>query len=241
VKLVAGEDASPAVQEEVARQLGLDRPLWEQFVHYANRLIHGDLGISIRFGLPVNDLIRQALPASLWLVLCSTIIAVLIAFPIGILAARYRGSWIDVLSRALVIVGTSTPAFFLGIIGILIFGYYLDWLPVAGRGSPPDFKHLIMPSLVLGFREAASTARILRSRMIDELNEDHAKAARARGIPRRSVLIQSGFRNALLPARSCSSRPCSAGRASATCSTSACSGTTSRSSRGPCSCSSSTR
>ena len=200
VRLVAGDNASPELRREIAHNLGLDRPVWVQFWHYAGRLLHGNLGVSIRFQLPVGDLLRQALPASLWLVGAATVIAIVIAFPIGILSARYRGTWIDVLSRAIVVIGTSTPAFFLGVIAILVFGYYLSWFPVSGRGSPPDLAHLVMPAAVLGFREAASTTRILRARMIDELNEDHAKASRARGIPRRSILIQSGFRNALLPA-----------------------------------------
>jgi ABC-type dipeptide/oligopeptide/nickel transport system permease component len=200
VRLVAGEDAAPAVKEQVRRDLGLDKPVWDQFVHYVDRLVHLDFGVSLRFQLPVSDLLHQALPASLWLVGAATVVAILIAFPIGILSARYRGSWIDVLSRALVIVGTSTPAFFTGVIAILVFGFYLGWFPVAGRGDPPDFKHLVLPALVLGFREAASTARILRARMIDELNEEHSRASRARGIPQRSILVQNGFRNALLPA-----------------------------------------
>jgi ABC-type dipeptide/oligopeptide/nickel transport system permease component len=200
VKLIAGEDSTPEVRRLVAHRLGIDQPIWVQFGHYVDRLVHMDLGVSLRFNLPVSELVRNALPASLTLLLCATVVAVVVAFPIGILAARYRGSWFDVASRALVIVGTSTPAFFLGVLAILIFGYYLGWFPTSGRGSPPDFRHLVMPSLVLGFREAASTARILRARMIDELNEDHSKAARARGIPRRSILIQNGFRNGLLPA-----------------------------------------
>lgn len=200
VRLVAGDSVPPAVREAIAHNLGLDRPVWVQFWNYIDRLVHLNLGTSIRFQLPVTTLLRQALPASLTLVGCATFVAILIAFPTGILAARYRGGFVDVLSRALVVVGTSTPAFFLGIVAILLFGYYLSWFPVAGRGTPPDFKHLVLPSMVLGFREAASTARILRARMIDELNEDHTKAARARGIPPRSVLINSGFRNALLPA-----------------------------------------
>lgn len=200
VRLVAGDSVPPAVRAAIAHRLGLDRPVWVQFWDYVDRLLHGDLGVSIRFQLPVRDLIQQALPASLELVACATVIAILVAFPVGILAARYRGSWFDVLSRATVIIGTSTPAFFLGVIAIVLFGFYLGWFPVAGRGNPPDLSHLVMPSMVLGFREAASTARILRARMIDELNEDHARAARARGLSRRSVLLQSGFRNALLPA-----------------------------------------
>ncbi|HEY2326921.1 MAG TPA: ABC transporter permease [Gaiellaceae bacterium] len=200
VRLVAGDSVPPAVRAAIAHNLGIDRPIWVQFWLYIDRLLHGNLGVSIRFQLPVNDLIRQALPASLELVAAATVVAILIAFPIGILAARYRGTWFDVVSRVVVVVGTSTPAFFLGVLTILIFGYYLRWFPVAGRGTPPDLSHLVMPACVLGFREASSTARILRARMIDELNEDHAKAARARGMSGRSVLIQSGFRNALLPA-----------------------------------------
>jgi peptide/nickel transport system permease protein len=200
VRLVAGEDASPEVRQRVTEQLGLDQPVWVQFWSFVTRLVQLDLGTSLRFKLPVSGLVFEALPASLALATTAAVIAVVIAFPIGILAARYRDSWFDLVSRGLVVIGTSTPAFFLGLLGILVFGYYLGWLPVSGRGDPPDIVHLILPSLVLGLREAGSTARILRARMIDELNEDHAKAARARGMPRRSILIHNGFRNALLPA-----------------------------------------
>jgi ABC-type dipeptide/oligopeptide/nickel transport system permease component len=173
--------------------------VWVQFGDFLDRLVHFNLGTSVRYALPVNQLIAQALPASLALVGCAALVAVIIAFPVGVICARYRGKWVDVISRAVVVCGISAPAFFTGLLAILVFGHYLGWLPISGRGDPPDVVHLILPSIVLGFREAGSTARILRASMIDSLNEDHTKAARARGIPRRSILMKSGFRNALLP------------------------------------------
>jgi ABC-type dipeptide/oligopeptide/nickel transport system permease component len=199
-RLIAGDSITPELRTQIEVQLGLDQPVWVQFWDFLGRLVQGDLGTSIRFRLPVSSLIGQALPATLSLIICSTIIAVLLAFPLGILAARYRGSWFDLGSRGLMVLGTSTPPFFLGILAILFFSHHLGWLPASGRGDPPDPAHLILPSIVLGLREAGTTMRILRARMIDELGEDHAKASRARGVPRRTVLVQNGFRNALVPA-----------------------------------------
>ena len=128
------------------------------------------------------------------------VVALLIAFPVGVLAARYRGSAFDVVSRAMVVVGISSPPFFLGLLAILIFGLYLGWFPVSGRGDPPDLHHLILPALVLGFREAGSTTRVLRASILDELSSEHAKAARARGMSRRYVLMKHGARPGLIPA-----------------------------------------
>jgi len=200
VRLIAGDGSSPETRAAIAARLGLDQPFWVQFWDFAVRLVHGDLGVSIRFTRPVNALLGEALPATLELVGAATLIAILIAFPIGILSARFRGSWFDVLARGIVVIGTSTPVFFLSVLGILIFGFYLGWLPVNGRGTPPDLAHLIMPAFILGLHEAGSTTRILRASMIDELNSEHARASRARGLSTRSVLIQDGARNALLPA-----------------------------------------
>ena len=198
-RLIGGDGATPEMRATITRQLGLDRPPWEQFVSFVDRLVHGDLGISIRYDVPVTRLILDGLPATLALVASATVVAIAITLTIGILSARYRGTWFDVVSRAIVVVGTSTPVFFIGLLAILIFGYYFDLLPVSGRGDPPDFVHLILPALVLGLHEAGSATRILRSSMIDELNSDQAKAARARGIPRRTILLQNGARNAVLP------------------------------------------
>jgi ABC-type dipeptide/oligopeptide/nickel transport system permease component len=198
-RLIGGDGATPEMRAQISKNLGLDRPPWEQFVSFVDRLIHGDLGVSIRYHVPVSSLIMDGLPATLTLVATATLVAIIIALTIGVLSARYRGTWFDVVSRAIVVIGTSTPVFFIGLVAILIFGYYFDLLPVSGRGDPPDVVHLILPSLVLGLHEAGSATRILRASMIDELNSDQAQAARARGVPRGTILIQNGARNAVLP------------------------------------------
>jgi glutathione transport system permease protein len=198
-RLIAGDGATPAMRATITRQLGLDQPAWEQFVSFVVRLAHGDLGVSIRYHVAVSSLIMDGLPATLTLVATATLVAIIISLTIGILSARFRGTWFDVVSRAIVVIGTSTPVFFIGLVAILIFGFYLDLLPVSGRGDPPDVVHLIMPALVLGLHEAGSATRILRASMIDELNSDQAKAARARGVPGRTILLQNGARNAVLP------------------------------------------
>ncbi len=200
VRLIAGDSVTPELRAAIEARLGLDQPIWVQFWNYMGRLLRGDLGTSIRFQLPVSQLVADALPASLTLFGAAAVVAVLIAFPVGVLAARFRGSWFDVLSRGLVVVGISSPPFFLGLLAILWFGLYLGWFPVSGRGDPPDLYHLVLPALVLGFREAGSTTRVLRASILDELSSEQARAARARGMTRRYVLMKNGVRNGLIPA-----------------------------------------
>ena len=200
VRLIVGDSPTPELRAAIEAKLGLDQPIWVQFWAYLGRLFQGDLGTSIRYQLPVSQLIGDALPASLALFGAAAVVALLIAFPVGVLAARYRGSAFDVVSRAMVVVGISSPPFFLGLLAILIFGLYLGWFPVSGRGDPPDLHHLILPALVLGFREAGSTTRVLRASILDELSSEHAKAARARGMSRRYVLMKHGARPGLIPA-----------------------------------------
>lgn len=199
VRLIAGDSVTHEVRVNMIHKLGLDRPVWVQYWDYVGRLFHGDLGISTRYALPVRGLISDALPASLTLVLGGAVVAIVLSLMIGVVSARFRNRWPDVLGRIFAVLGLSTPEFFLGIVAILVVGYYLHLLPLSGRGDPPDFKHLILPSLVLGFREAGSAARILRVGMIDAFSEDHVRAARARGISERAILFKSSFRNALVP------------------------------------------
>jgi peptide/nickel transport system permease protein len=199
VRLIVGEASSAELRDAIIHKLGLDRPLYVQYVEFVKGLFHGDLGESTRFQLPVRQLIAQALPASLQLVAAAAVITVATAVAVGVISARFRGRWPDVMGRGLVVIGVSTPAFFLGIVLIIVFGHYLGLLPVSGRGKPPDLAHLVLPAVVLGIREAAGSARILRAGMIDTFGEDHVRAARARGIGPRSILFKSSFRNALIP------------------------------------------
>lgn len=200
VRLIAGDSVTPEVRHNIIHQLGLDRPVWVQFWDYLKRLVSGDLGVSTRYALPVTHLVGHALLASLTLVLGAAIVAVTVAVTVGVVSARFRNRWPDVMGRTIAILGLSTPEFFLGLVAILVVGYYLHILPISGRGNPPDLKHLILPSFILGFREAGSAARVLRAGMIDAFNEDHVRAARARGISERAILFKSSFRNALIPA-----------------------------------------
>lgn len=199
VGLIVGDSASVEVKQAIREKLGLDQPLPVQYIGYLERLVQGDLGESIRFGLPVTTMLGTAFPATLQLILGGAVVAILIAFPVGLLAAAFRNSWIDVILRTIAVFGMSTPGFFLGIVLILVFGFYLEWFPISGRGDPPDLSHMVLPAAVLGMRYAGNTARLLRASMIEALHQDYILSARARGIAERLILMKYAFRNALIP------------------------------------------
>lgn len=199
VRLIVGDTVTPEVRENITRALGLDQPLHVQYYRYLERLVTGDLGESLRYATPVRTLLFQAFPATMLLVATAAVFAIAIAFPIGFLAAKFRDTWIDVAVRTFAMVGIATPAFYLGIIGILVFGFYLGWFPISGRGDPPDLWHLILPGFILGLRDAGSTARVFRAALLDSLSEDYIRAARARGVPEGTVVGKLAARNALIP------------------------------------------
>jgi peptide/nickel transport system permease protein len=199
IRLIVGDAVTPEVRAAISQKLGLDQPFIVQYFRYVERLLVGDLGESIRYSTPVKQLLLEAFPATLALIGVSAIVSIGIAFPLGFVSALYRDTWIDASARAVVMIGVATPKFYLSIILILVFGFYLGWLPISGRGDPPDFAHLVLPALALGLHNIG-TSRLFRAALLDSLSEDYIRAARARGIAERTIVGKYAARNALIPA-----------------------------------------
>jgi len=191
-----GEAASPQDVEELRQKLGLDRPLVEQYGHFVGGLLRGDLGTSLRTGLPVTAQILERMPATLELAAAAMFVAVMIAIPLGIAAAVRRGTAVDHTAMVLALSGVSIPNFWLGPLLAIIFAVELGWLPVSGRGT---WAHLVLPALSLGAALAAILARMMRASLLEELRELYMLAARARGASRARAVLRHAFRNSLIP------------------------------------------
>jgi len=189
-------DAS--VEELVAlrHQLGLDRPLWLQYVQFLGGALSGDFGTSFRHQQPALPLVLERLPATLELAGAALALAVALALPLGILAAVYRGRLLDVLAMAFAVVGQATPYFWMGIMLILVVSVELDWLPTSGRGG---LERLILPTVTLGTHFAASLARLTRTSMLEVLGQQFVTTARAKGLSERSVVLAHALKNAAVP------------------------------------------
>ena len=183
------------VQERVRERLGLDRPYYEQYLTYLGGLIRLDLGESFS-GRPVSDIILQYLPATATLALAALSVAVVVAVPLGILSAVYRGTWIDTVARAVALLGQSIPSFWLAIMLVLIFGVLLLWLPVAYREGPASY---VLPAVAMGWAAVAGIVRLIRSSMLDVLDSDYIRMARAKGLPPRVVILHHALRSAMIP------------------------------------------
>ena len=183
-------------------QLGLDRPLWEQYFRFVLDVVRGSFGQSIAYGRPVAELILQRLPASLWLVAYSTVLAIVMAVPAAILAALRRGGAVDLMLRGLLVFALATPSFWLGILLILALGLKLGLFPVSGYGEGfgSHLWHLFLPSLVIALTTAAIVMRNLRSSLLAVLNADFIDSARAKGLSSRRVLLRHVLPNALISA-----------------------------------------
>jgi peptide/nickel transport system permease protein len=196
VQAMLGENASPEDVADLRARLGMDRPLYLQYASFIKGATTGDLGTSLRTSQPVAALIAERVPATVELAAAAMLAAVVVALPLGIVAAVSAGTAIDHAATTLALVGISMPNFWLGPLLAIIFSVSLGWLPVSGRGTP---AHLVLPAITLGAPLAAILARMTRASVIEELGEPYVLAARARGVSRTRVVLKHALPNSLIP------------------------------------------
>jgi peptide/nickel transport system permease protein len=196
VAMIAGRNSTPAIREQIRKQLGLDQPLPSQYVTYLSKLVQGDMGRSYARKTDVAPLIASRLPPTLLLMLAAIIAELLIGIPAGLFAASRRGHWGDKLAMTLSFASVSTPQFVLGLTLLYVFAFLLSWFPLGGYGS---FSHVVLPALTLGLAGGGWYSRMMRSSMIEVLRNDYIRTARAKGMSEWRVLMKHGLRNAILP------------------------------------------
>jgi peptide/nickel transport system permease protein len=196
VEVMLGESASQADRAALRLALGLQQPLPLQYLHYLGGLLHLDLGTSIHRQLPVTRLLLERLPATGLLALVTLGFTLVLAVPLGVLAALHRNRGWDRASMGVSLLGISIPNFWLGPLLILLFSLGLGWLPVSGRSGPAS---VILPALTLSTGLTAVLSRMVRSSMLDVLHEDYLRTARAKGLPPARIILHHALRNALLP------------------------------------------
>jgi peptide/nickel transport system permease protein len=202
--VIAGDQASPADVERIRQSLGLDRPFLVQFGSWFWRILHFDLGTSIFTNLPVASMIAQRLEPTLSLMALTLVLTILVAVPLGVVAAWKAGSWIDRTVMAFAVLGFSLPVFVVGYILAYVFALEFEWLPVQGytplaRGFWPWLENLILPAVALGCVQIALIARITRATMLEVLQQDYIRTARAKGLGQRSILFLHALKNAAVP------------------------------------------
>lgn len=196
VAVMLGESASSADVEALRAVLELDKPLAQQFLMYLNKLAHADFGVSIHTQTPIIELLKSRYPATLKLALLALLIGMLVGIPLGIYSALKAGRWQDILVTIVSVRLSAMPAFWLGPILMLIFAVWLGWLPVSGMESADA---IILPALTLGFGLSAILTRMTRTSLLEVLNDDYIRTARAKGLAERTVIMRHALRAALLP------------------------------------------
>jgi peptide/nickel transport system permease protein len=189
------QSTGPEQIEAKRRELGLDRPVYVQYLNYMSNVLRGDLGKTIRGEQPVLTLLLLRLPNTILLTVASLIFAVLIGGTIGFFSAYFRGTWFDTLGMGVAIAGIAMPSFWLGLLLMFFFSVRLGWLPVGGTG----LASLVLPALTLGLVSAAVLARLTRSSMLDVLGQDYMRTARAKGLAEPLVLSRHALKNSLIP------------------------------------------
>jgi peptide/nickel transport system permease protein len=202
--VIAGDQASPADVERIRQGLGLDRPFLVQFGTWLWGILHGDLGTSIFTNLPVASLIAQRIEPTLSLMAITLVLTILIAVPLGVVAAWKAGSWVDRSIMAFAVFAFSLPVFVVGYVLAYVFALQFEWLPVQGytplaQGLWPWLQNLILPAIALGSVYIALIARITRASMLEVLQQDYIRTARAKGLDRRSILFVHALKNAAVP------------------------------------------
>jgi peptide/nickel transport system permease protein len=202
--VIAGDQASPEDVERIRQSLGLDRPFLVQFGSWVWHILHFDLGTSIFTNLPVSSLIAQRIEPTLSLMVVTLIFTILIAVPVGVLAAWKAGSWVDRSIMAFAVFAFSLPVFVLGYLLAYVFALQFEWLPVQGytplaQGFWPWLKNLILPAVALGDVYIALIARITRASMLDVLQQDYIRTARAKGLGQYNILFVHALKNAAVP------------------------------------------
>lgn len=223
--LLAGPRASPEVVAKIRSDLGLDRPLYRQFLIYVLGLVRGDLGTSVLTRRPVARDIAERFPATFELVTLAMLLVAIVGIFFGVVSAVYKERWVDQVTRVLGIAGASMPIFWLGLLALYLFYTWLGWVPGGGRIAsnidPPtritglyvidsvltrnwpalrsSLEHLILPVFVLSFASVASILRLTRACMLEVLNQDYIRSAQAKGLPQRRIIFIHALRNALLP------------------------------------------
>ncbi len=196
VLLMVPADATQEFIEQFRKEMGFDRPLVAQYGSFIAGAVRGDFGTSLRQQADAMSLVIDRIPASLLLTTAAIIPALLISLPIGILSARRRGGIVDRLGTLIAVLGQSVPNFWLGLMLILCFSVYLRWLPTGGMGT---WRHLILPALTLAAYSLARITRITRSSMIEVLESDYIRTARAKGLGNGKILLKHAFKNAAIP------------------------------------------
>jgi ABC-type dipeptide/oligopeptide/nickel transport system permease component len=193
---MAGAEATPEQVESIRVEFGLNKPITVQFVDWFWRALHLDFGRSYYFPGSVIDLVRTRLPVTLMLGGCALAIALLVAIPLGVLAAIYRDTWLDRLALLVAVIGQAMPSFWFGLTLIVVFAVGLKWLPVAGNTT---WQHFVLPAIALGYYATPAIMRLTRAGMLDVLGSDYIRTARAKGLREVTVVFKHALRNALIP------------------------------------------
>lgn len=217
VDIMLGPSPSQRQAAAIRAKYGLDRPLWERYVTYMVDAARFQFGESIKYGVPVSEKIMERLPVTLLLLLTSFAFALLVAVPLGVVSAKRRNQPTDHVSRIVALLGVSTPSFWIGLMLIILFSYHLNWLPATDLVLPwadpasvegasdrlgvlvKTGEHLLLPTLSLGTLQMAAFTRIERSSMLESLNEEYVRLARAYGVDERTIMRKHAFKNAQLP------------------------------------------